>query len=1810
MTGIAALLSGALFGADAVTSSTPASAAPGDPFPANEPVVFISQGLGETTLYQATLAPDGSEWQFTADGTSDVEYNGIGWNPADGYLYGFVTETGGPIPQHNVVRIGQEGAVEDTGIAGVHDSTAWSGDFNTDNGLLYAINAAGTSMTTYDVDSGESNHITVTGVPDALNIFDFAYSDGYFWALHDGTIVRIDPNSGQASTFDAGFDTSGTIGAAWRFGNGNLGFGANSGTMFQVSVENPGGASPTFELITTQTTPDHARNDGASVPGAPTDLSMEKTGDTNFVPGEEFEYQLTVTNNGPGVSSGWTITDELPDGITLVNVEGAQPASEATQGIVSMYGGRLAVGDQRVITLTVRADDVTDTCVTNFATVLGNEEEGNSDNISDTTESCMSQLDIEKSSTATAEARVGDTIEYTVTGTNSGEADFTEETPAVLFDDLAGVLDDASYNNDAVVTINGETVEGLGYEQPLLSWAGPLAAGASVELTYSVTLESGGDGQVRNVAWQPDDPEDTQSPECDPATEEGLDPVTGEPCATVQYELPRSSVSKSVDRLDLPAEGEDVTFTVTITGEGPGSFTEDNPATFTDSLTDVLDDSDLVEGSLTWTSGSAEFDADAEEIQWSGALPAGETATVEYTLSYTGQGNQQLRNLVCIPEDDGVPGDNLCDFVEVPGSGLEQWKSVETDDDPVVAGSELTYTLFFSNSGQSEATVNAVDYLEHVLDAASVTTEPSSTVLDTQRDGDRIDITGTVQPGDTATVSYQVTVAPDEDRTSDVAANFLLDPSEDPPEEPVCEPEDGEFPDCTSTPVGAIGYAKSVEASDSPVEAGSVLTYTVTVDNTGGTSMDVGREDVLTDVLDDATILDAPTSDTESVVVSEIVDERFSITGELAAGETATVTYTVVVNDEDDRGNNSANNFLVEEPGGPPPEECPEDDPSCTETSMPQIGAAKSSDPESGAVVEAGDDVTYTLTFTNEGQATGEIDFTDHLENVLDDASLSAAPTSDTDSVTAELSSDETLQVSGTLGAGETAQVTYTVTVLPDEQRGGESNNSLGNVVTRTGEDPAEECEEDDPLCTEHSVPLIDSWKSVEADSTPIQEGTVLSYTLFFENSGQGSGEVAYVDDLTHVLDDATVTSEPSADEELTVARDGQRIFIDGSVPAGETVQVTYEVTISPDGERGDDIAANFLLENPPGDIPPPPEEPVCQPEDGERPDCTVTPIGQLLLSKSVSADSDPVEPGTELTYTITLDNQGEGAASVDHEDVLSDVLNSTVVADEPVSDTESVVVSEITDERFTITGELAAGETATVTYVVVVGEEADRSSNTATNFVVRSGEDPPEECLETDPLCTSTLLPDVAVEKSSDPESGSELAAGEDVTYTLSFTNTGEDVGSVDFTDDLEGVLDDASVTDSPVSSDPEALAVTSGADGLVRVTGNLEAGQTVTVSYTVTVNDDGDRGDNVLGNVVAKTGDEDPDCDDEYVSCTAHVLGELESWKSVDPASGSTLMAGDEATYTLHFENTGEAPVGVSHDDVLTDVLDDAEVTSAPEASSDLLSVSEISDDRFTVTGELDAGTSATVSYTVTVREDGERGDDRLGNFVVNSGEEPPEECVPSSDERADCTVNHVSDVAAVKSSDPESGSVVNPGDEVTYSLTFTNRSSNEDADPAAIDYTDVMSEVLDDAELTGGPEASSENLEVSFADETLRVTGQVPSGESYTVTYTVTVLDYSDLSDGQLANVLTVTGEEPVCPEGSQLCTSHDVPPEPSDPPVSPEEDEDEPESTPPGLPVTGAQVGMIALVAAVLVMIGLALIIANRRRASAVAQGGIE
>ncbi len=584
-------------------------------------------------------------------------------------------------------------------------------------------------------------------------------------------------------------------------------------------------------------------------------------------------------------------------------------------------------------------------------------------------------LSVTKTSDATASSKPGDVVHYTVKLTNTGSGAFTVANPARMLDDLTGVLDDATYNADAAADV-GATPS---YAAPRIAWSGPLAAGQTVTVTYSVTLKGGGDGTVRNVAFAP--PGTNPNPPTPDCTTPG-----GVPCAAVETLLPKLTITKTANRTALPAVGQTIVYTVTVGNAGPGDFTAAHLATFSDDLSAVLDDATMNVAAITASRGTATFTS--PNLAWSGTLPAGQSATITYTLTYTGAGDHQLDNSACVPVSEALDPADTCRSVSVPGSGLRHDKSVDPASGTAVqVGQVLTYTLTFENVGPVPATVDSSDDLSDVLDDAQLVGAPiAGAGLTATVNGNQLDVTGTVPAGATRTVTYQVQVRPWAAQGDHVLANALACESGEPA---------GCAPETTTNPVAHLVITKSSNRTvDS--EPGDTITYTVTGLNDGPGDFTAADQapvvDDLTGVLDDATYGNDAAADRGAAPT--YAAPRITWVGALAHGDTVTITYTVVLKGGGDgHVRNVAWQPVDPNNPGPPPDCAVSPRPCDTEVfDLPKLTIKKTSN--RAQLPAAGQKITYTVTVTNPGPgdytAAHPATFSDDLTDVLDDATFDA----------------------------------------------------------------------------------------------------------------------------------------------------------------------------------------------------------------------------------------------------------------------------------------------------------------------------------------------------------------------------------------------------------------------------------------------------------------------------------------------------------------------------------------------------------------------------------------------------------------------------------------------------------------------------------------------------------------------------------------------------------------------------------------------------------------------------------------------------
>lgn len=201
------------------------------------------------------------------------------------------------------------------------------------------------------------------------------------------------------------------------------------------SVTNAASVSST---ATDPTAQDNTDTDTVTVPPL-TNLVLTKQHQGEFVVGGEGRYVLTVRNAGPTPDPGpITVSDQLPNGLTLVGAEGAGWSCSGTTAVTCLRSGALAVGAESAVTLRVVVAAAAYPTATNVATVDSPADETSTiDNTAQDVVSIVADVElvVDKRVRSFEDGRVT----YDITVTNQGPSTTVE--PVVVVDDLPKQLE-------------------------------------------------------------------------------------------------------------------------------------------------------------------------------------------------------------------------------------------------------------------------------------------------------------------------------------------------------------------------------------------------------------------------------------------------------------------------------------------------------------------------------------------------------------------------------------------------------------------------------------------------------------------------------------------------------------------------------------------------------------------------------------------------------------------------------------------------------------------------------------------------------------------------------------------------------------------------------------------------------------------------------------------------------------------------------------------------------------------------------------------------------------------------------------------------------------------------------------------------------------------------------------------------------------------------------------------------------------------------------------------------------------------------
>lgn len=626
---------------------------------------------------------------------------------------------------------------------------------------------------------------------------------------------------------------------------------------------------------------------------------------------------------------------------------------------------------------------------------------------------------------------------------------------------------------------------------------------------------------------------------------------------------------------------------------------------------------------------------------------------------------------------------------------------------------------------------------------------------------------------------------------------------------------------------GPLVIAKTANVSSTA--PGGKVTYTITVANTGtSTWTGASLSDPLTGVLDDAAYNSDATTTSGTL---SYAGSTLGWSGNVAAGGTVTITYSVTV-DTPDTGNKVLSNTVTSTTLGT---NCASGstDARCTATAnVAGLSIVKTTD---DSTTTPGSTVHARIVVTNTGAVgtTGST-LTDNLADVVDDAVYNADAAATSGSVAY---SSPSLTWAGNLAAGASATITYTVTVADPDL----GNRSLNSTIVSSS--PGSSCPSGNPAAScAATVPVlvpalvITNTASVST-TTP---GATVPYTVTLSNTGQTAYTGTSVTvALAGALDDAVYDRNAAASGGSVTVSNGTLTWT-GDLAIGAVVSVTGSVTVQ-DPDPGDKVLTTVASSTAAGST--------CR--AGSRAAACTSTVQVLVpaLRITKSANVSTTTPGSVVTYTVAVTNTGQTPyTAATFSDSLSGVLDDATWNGNAAASAGAVAYSSPT---VTWTGDLAVGASATITYSVTVSQP-DSGDKTLTNTVTSTT--PGNNCAASsaDGRCTSAttvLLPALSIVGSVDR---STATPGDVVKYSLTVTNTGQTTyQSTVIVTDLSGAADDATYNnDSLVSRGTQTLNL----DGHNTWTLSLAPGESATSTASVTVQSP-DNGDRILSTTASST-------------------------------------------------------------------------------------------------------------------------------------------------------------------------------------------------------------------------------------------------------------------------------------------------------------------------------------------------------------------
>jgi uncharacterized repeat protein (TIGR01451 family) len=448
----------------------------------------------------------------------------------------------------------------------------------------------------------------------------------------------------------------------------------NPDDAFDPAVEWTGFAQNTFDGLGAHT---------AVCVAASADLSIVMTDTPDPVTaGNNISYLVTMTNTGPDAAQNARFTVPLAAGTTLVSTTpSAGGVCTAVSPIVCTWAGATANAAVRTATIvvTVAANTAAGAFIDSSATAASDTPDADpADNLSTVSTSVVTEANLAITVTDTPDPVIAGTqLTYAVTVSNAGPSDAQGVSFSLPLDAGTSFASVAASAGSACNAASPVTC----------TWAGATAPGVNRTATVVVNVAANvANGSLLTVAGT------VTSATTDPA----LGNNTGEATTTVN-----ASADLTIALTDSPdpvIAGTNLTYVATLTNAGPS-------------------DAQGASITLPLPAGTSPFSAGASAggtctsgnpsvCTWAGATAPGatRTATIVVTVNSGQTANLSATATAASTTTDPTPGNNTATAGTVVEVQADLSVTLTDAPDPVIAGTNLTYTAVVTNVGPSDAT--------------------------------------------------------------------------------------------------------------------------------------------------------------------------------------------------------------------------------------------------------------------------------------------------------------------------------------------------------------------------------------------------------------------------------------------------------------------------------------------------------------------------------------------------------------------------------------------------------------------------------------------------------------------------------------------------------------------------------------------------------------------------------------------------------------------------------------------------------------------------------------------------------------------------------------------------------------------------------------------------------------------------------------------------------------------------------------------------------------------------------------------------